>query len=268
MKTFKQLVSEARPQDYVPAQYQDDEEEATGYKPRSKGEEQFKDAHVTAKKDHPVAQDNQFKGTTDHSGDHEGHDGEPGEREPVKQGTSTLSQFMNKISNKQTPTRKGDKRQGDMKPVMAKEETDLTEREDTAMQVARALKKMGVKSNTREAEILKKIPDVLKKMGLGNNRLIKRDPDFQGDVIDSLRSMKEETDLTEGVVDTLKKISDRKQTMPVKFKNGKTIPVDPKSASAILKVHNQLNTANAKKMRDSLEKGEQSFMKMLDFAMM
>ena len=198
MKTFKQLVSEARPQDYVPAQYQDDEEEATGYKPRSKGEEQFKDAHVTAKKDHPVAQDNQFKGTTDHSGDHEGHDGEPGEREPVKQGTSTLSQFMNKISNKQTPTRKGDKRQGDMKPVMAKEENDLTER----------------------------------------------------------------------VVDTLKKISDRKQTMPVKFKNGKTIPVDPKSASAILKVHNQLNTANAKKMRDSLEKGEQSFMKMLDFAMM
>lgn len=70
-------------------------------------------------------------------------------------------------------------------------EAKLDERQDTAMQVAKALKKMGVKSNAKEAEILKKIPDVLKKMGLGNNRMIKRDPDFQGDIIDSLRSMKE-----------------------------------------------------------------------------
>lgn len=196
MKTFKELVSEARPQDYIGRTPEEDEDKKL--EPKAEGEKQFKAAHVTAKKDHPVAGDNQFQGTTDHSGDHEGHAGEPGEREPVKQGTSTLSQFMNKISSSQTPTRKGDKRQGDLKPVMAKEEFELQE----------------------------------------------------------------------GVVETLKKIVDRKQAMPVTFKNRKTLSVDPKSASAILKVHGQLNSANAKKMTASLEQGEASFMKMLDFAMM
>lgn len=199
MKTFKEVISEARPQDYVPLQYQDDDEETTTYKPRAKGERQFKDAHVVAKKEHPVAADNQFNGTTDHSGEHSGHDPKTsGEMEFPKQGSSTFTQFMNKNFGKQTPTRKGDKRQGDMKPVMAKEEVELQE----------------------------------------------------------------------GVVDTLKKIAQQNKAMEVKFKNGKTIDVDPKSAKAILKTHESLNSANAKKMRDSLEKGEQSFMKMLDFAMM
>jgi len=77
------------------------------------------------------------------------------------------------------------------------EEVELTEREDTAMQVARALKKMGVKPNAKEADIIKKIPDVLKKMGLGNDKLIKRDPDFIGDVLDS---MNEEVELDEAKV--------------------------------------------------------------------
>src|SRR5210317_2341700 len=55
---------------------------------------------------------------------------------------------------------------------MYKEEVELEEttmkldeaREDTATQVARALKKMGVKPNAKEADIIKKIPGVLKKM--------------------------------------------------------------------------------------------------------
>lgn len=73
--------------------------------------------------------------------------------------------------------------------------------------------------------------------------------------------------LDEGVIDTLKKIQSRKQPMPVKFKNKKTLKVDLTTASKILSVHDALKPANAKKFRDSLEKGESSFMSMLDFAM-
>ena len=77
------------------------------------------------------------------------------------------------------------------------EETTMTleeAREDTATQVARALKKMGVKPNAKEADIIKKSPGVLKKMGLENDKLIKRDPDFIGDVLDS---MNEDIDIQE-----------------------------------------------------------------------
>jgi len=73
--------------------------------------------------------------------------------------------------------------------------------------------------------------------------------------------------LDEGVVDTLKKIKSRKQAMPVKFKNRKTLKVDMTTASKLLNVHDALKPANAKKFRDSLEKGETSFMTMVDFAM-
>ena len=75
------------------------------------------------------------------------------------------------------------------------------------------------------------------------------------------------TVLDEGVVDTLKKIKSRKQAMPVKFKNNKTLKVDLFTASQLLSVHDALKPTNAKKFRDSLEKGESSFMTMVDFAM-
>lgn len=73
--------------------------------------------------------------------------------------------------------------------------------------------------------------------------------------------------LDEGVVDTLKKIKSRRQAMPVKFKNKKTLKVDMTTANKLLSVHDALKPVNAKKFRDSLEKGETSFMSMLDFAM-
>ena len=85
--------------------------------------------------------------------------------------------------------------------MMKEESVDLTEREDIAMQVARALKKMGVKPNAKEAEVIKKIPGVLDKMRLtpGARRLISRDPDFLGDVFDSLSE-----DITEETLDEMK----------------------------------------------------------------
>lgn len=40
----------------------DDNKEATDYKPRSKGEENFKNMHKVEKTKHPVAGDHQFNG--------------------------------------------------------------------------------------------------------------------------------------------------------------------------------------------------------------
>jgi hypothetical protein len=111
---------------------------------------------------------------------------------------------------------------------MYKEEVELEEttmkldeaREDTATQVARALKKMGVKPNAKEADIIKKIPGVLKKMGLENDKLIKRDPDFIGDVLDS---MNEDIDTQEK-----QKISLEEAIMQAVFGEAKKAPVTKK----------------------------------------
>lgn len=85
-------------------------------------------------------------------------------------------------------------------------------------------------------------------------------------VMQGSSKIKEEVELDEGVVDTLKKIVSSKQPMDVKFKNGKTMKVDNKTASALISVHNALKPENAKKLRDNLEQGPSQFMNMVDFA--
>ena len=71
----------------------DDEKEVKGYKPRSKGEEDFAKAHTVDITGHPVATVAQFKGTTD-GGDpektHKGGKQHPGEKNPVMQGSSKV----------------------------------------------------------------------------------------------------------------------------------------------------------------------------------
>jgi hypothetical protein len=79
--------------------------------------------------------------------------------------------------------------------VPVKEEVELTEKEDTAMQVAKALKKMGVKSNAKEADVIKKIPDVLKKLGMQQAlNMMNRSKDYRNDMLgDILDSLQEES---------------------------------------------------------------------------
>jgi hypothetical protein len=89
-------------------------------------------------------------------------------------------------------------------PVM--KESVLKERKDTAHHIAKTLRKMGVRHDAKEHEILPKIPHALKKHGLHNDKLIKRDRDFQGDVIDSLRGMKESV-MKESFSETVKSIA-------------------------------------------------------------
>jgi hypothetical protein len=110
MKSFKDLMESGQPAaDFVaPA---DDDKEATTLKARSKGEQDFVDAHVTAKADHPVAQDNQFTSSGKQDTSKETH---PNSEAPKKIDFST---FMKRAQDTQTPARRGDKRQGDLKPV-------------------------------------------------------------------------------------------------------------------------------------------------------
>ena len=84
--------------------------------------------------------------------------------------------------------------------LKVKESVELIEREDTAHHVAKTLIQMGVRHDTPEHEVLKKIPHALKKHGLHNNKSIQRDPDFHGDVFDSLSDLhkkKESVELDE-----------------------------------------------------------------------
>ena len=254
IKKFSAYIAEAPAADYVAPK--DDDAEVKGYKPRSKGEEDFANAHMVQKNDYYAVpgQDHVFNGSVKEVMI------QPNNGEPVqKQGSSDVNQPTGGGDSK----RGADKSQGD-KITTVKEEIQLDEREDTATQVARELKKMGVKSNAKEADIIKKIPDVLKKMGLGNNKLIKRDPDFIGDVLDS---MNEEFDLIEGkVMDGLKKIVDKKSAGSVKFENGKTLKVDMTTANAMLNLHKKINDKNKAKMADQIEKSPEVFMKLMDVA--
>ena len=61
IKSFKDFVSEAIAADYKAPK--DSDAEAKDYKPRSKGEEDFKNAHKVEKTKHPVAGDHQFDGS-------------------------------------------------------------------------------------------------------------------------------------------------------------------------------------------------------------
>jgi hypothetical protein len=63
IKSFKDFVAEgtgAAANELVPAK--DDDKEATEYKPRAKGEEEFKNMHKVEKTKHPVAGDHVFDG--------------------------------------------------------------------------------------------------------------------------------------------------------------------------------------------------------------
>lgn len=200
MKKFKDLFEGSGSPAGDFEREKDDEKEVKGYKPRSKGEEDFANAHTVDAKAHPVATDAQHKGH-DKKGNPDEHVGGKkhagGETAPIKQGSTDV-----KAGGAEFKSMKQYGRPGDKTPVMQ-----------------------------------------------GSSKI------------------KEETELQEGVVDTLKKIKDRKQAMPVKFKNGQTLKVDMQTANALLSVHDALKPANAKKLRDNLEKGESHFMNMVDFAM-
>ena len=93
MKTFKQLMEAPGSPAADSKGEKDDEKEVKGYKPRSKGEEDFAKAHTVTTTGHPVATVAQFKGTVD-GGDpektHKGGKQHAGEKNPIMQGSSKV----------------------------------------------------------------------------------------------------------------------------------------------------------------------------------
>ncbi len=123
MKSYKNIrvIKEADADEYVP--------EVDDIDDIADGEQEFVDLHTAMTLAHPVAGDNQFKSDKD-SVEQKGAttDNADGEDKPVKQGTTgdtKFAQFRDKIGK--TPTRKGDKSQGDMKAGTVKEEVELDE---------------------------------------------------------------------------------------------------------------------------------------------
>jgi hypothetical protein len=97
----------------------DDDQEVKGYKPRSKGEEDFANAHTVTKHDYPVDVEAQFTGGVDNKPQQQ-NNGEPVQ----KQGSTDVNQPQGGGDSKRT----ADKKQGDMKPVNpVKEEVELEE---------------------------------------------------------------------------------------------------------------------------------------------
>lgn len=127
MNNFKTLrvINEADADEYV-IDIDDDEEELIA---KAGKEAEFVDLHTAVSIAHPVAGDNQFKSDKDQAVTKNAEsDNAEGEDKPVKQGTTgdtKFAHFRDKIGK--TPTRKGDKSQGDMKGDTVKEEVELDE---------------------------------------------------------------------------------------------------------------------------------------------
>ena len=167
MKKFKDLLSEQIAADYKGKR--DDEKEVKGYKPRSKGEEDFANMHTVDKVDHPVAEPEQ------HTGDRKGPKSDTGEDHdgPVKKGQElpmTYSQFMKLGGWGQSSARGADKSQGDMKPVM-QGSSKVTE----SVELDEAVKPGNVKLKSGESVMLSKddaesINDVMKELNSSNKK--------------------------------------------------------------------------------------------------
>ena len=130
--------------DYTVMNTQDDDEEATTYKPRSKGEEDFANKHTKDTKNHPVAPEDQFKGGTKHSGKHKGYEGAPGEKNVVK-AKKTFKELRGQGSSK----RKADKSGGDTAMKSVKEEAEFIDE--------------NINSLIRKSKLLKRLQEITKK---------------------------------------------------------------------------------------------------------
>jgi len=167
MKKFKDLLSEQIAADYK--EKKDDEKEVKGYKPRSKGEEDFANMHTVDKVNHPVAEPGQ------HTGDRKGPKSDTGEDHdgPEKKGQElpmTYSQFMKLGGWGQSSARGADKSQGDMKPVM-----QGSSKVAESVELDEAVKPGNVKLKSGESVMLSKddaeaINDAMKELNSSNKK--------------------------------------------------------------------------------------------------
>lgn len=171
------------------------------------------------------------------------------------------------------------------------EEVEVTEREDTASAVARAMKKMGVKyDRKKEDDIISKIPKVLDSMKLssGAKRMLMRDRDFIADVLgdlnenrakrDAMKAMGgrrgvDPADIDDTATDDDKKAADKnimvqlrkvvtlRGMKPVTFDNGKKAKINPRDAEKMLSIYQGLKPASKLQLQKVLSKSPQDFAK-------
>lgn len=73
-------------------------------------------------------------------------------------------------------------------------------------------------------------------------------------------------ELEEGILEDIKTISEGEDESFIELQDGTEIEVDPETASAITDVVEFLNDDNRAKFLDRLEKDQESFLRMVDFA--
>ena len=249
MKKFKDLLSEQIAADYK--EKKDDEKEVKGYKPRSKGEEDFANMHTVDKVGHPVAEPEQ------HTGDRKGPKSDTGEEfdGPEKKGQElpmTYSQFMKLGGWGQSSARGADKSQGDMKPVMqgsskVTESVELDEMKQKFALVDKDNKVVSTGSDERDLRLNR--PSLQRKFGELKLVQIKKKQDI------GYPLKEEDTKLDEAV-----------KPGNVKLKSGESVMLSKDDAEAINDAMKELNSSNKKKMQDELMKDKKSFMSMVKFA--
>jgi hypothetical protein len=237
----------------------DSDDEVKDYKPRSKGEVDFKDLHKKVKVKHPVASEKQhtaeeneieeaekklFPGTPEYKAKF-GTDKEKHELKYGKSDVKKLKPYGYRDDPEDSPVSSQGKGRG--RPKKIKEEVeDLKE-----------LSKDTLKSYTDKASSGKDVHNNPKKNWL--NRI-----SGLGRASEKLK--KEEVDLEEDVFTDLKKIVEKKQTMPVKFANGKMEQVDFQSANAVLSLYKKVNEQNKLKIERMVNSSPVNFMKVFELA--
>lgn len=232
MKSFKDMLSE------------------TVDKIKSEDEQNFADKHVVDKKEHPVAKEDQF--TSKAKKAKRVADRNEGEDEEVYEEARQI----------ECP---------DCGEMYAKgDEHECDEMGEAYVTASYKKKKKPMSEEEMTAAQEKKREEIVKSM----KKNMKGFKDRYGDNAEKVmyatatkQAMKEEAELSEGVIDDLRKIVKTKSRGQVKFADGNKLPVDMFTASAMVQVHDALKSGNQKKFADAINKNETMFMKMMDFAM-
>ena len=121
------------------------------------------------------------------------------------------------------------------------------------------IQKIGLPDGYKEAEVIDFKKEVEK-----NRSADYSETDAQ-DVYEEIDAELESLD--ESVLDSLRNIVKKKGAQTVRFGDGSRSKVDAFTASALVQVYDKLNKQNQKKFADTINKTQDGFMKMMDFAM-
>ena len=121
------------------------------------------------------------------------------------------------------------------------------------------IQKIGLPDGYKEAEVIDFKKEVEK-----NRSADYSETDGQ-DVYEEIDAELESLD--ESVLDSLRNIVKKKGAQTVRFGDGSRSKVDAFTASALVQVYDKLNKQNQKKFADTINKTQDGFMKMMDFAM-